>query len=251
MMFTIDERDGVRERLLKLAEADPCVIAGAITGSYVARRSDEWSDIDLAFSIVGELEPPLEQWTELLYRDFGALHHWDLRSGSSVYRVFLLPGCLEVDISFTPSADFGPRGPNWHTVFGEAPEPVPSEPIPFDGLAGMAWHHVLHARACIERRKPWQAEYLISGVRDLVLALSCMRLGHTTAYAKGADLLPPDLTGPLDATLVRSLDDTELRRALSAAADALTVELERTAPSLAARLMPTLTELTEPSGSGS
>ncbi|CAN5697211.1 MAG: hypothetical protein ACR2G9_10490 [Gaiellaceae bacterium] len=28
-MLTIDERDGVRERLLRLAQTDPCVIAAA------------------------------------------------------------------------------------------------------------------------------------------------------------------------------------------------------------------------------
>ena len=250
-MFTIDERDGVRERLLRLAETDPCVIAAAITGSYAADDSDEWSDIDLAFSILGELAPALEQWAELLHGDFGALHHWDLQSGSSVYRVFLLPRCLEVDISFTPSGDFGPRGPSWRSVFGKAAEPIASEPTPFDSLAGMAWHHVLHARACIERGKPWQAEYLIGGIRDQVLALACSRLGHTTAYAKGADLLPPDLTAPLEGTLVRSLDEGELWRALAVAADAVAAELERAAPTLAARLRPTLTELTGPSGNGS
>jgi hypothetical protein len=29
--------------------------------------------------------------------EFGALHHWDLPWGSTVFRVFLLPGCLEVE----------------------------------------------------------------------------------------------------------------------------------------------------------
>jgi len=244
-MFTVEERDGVRKRLLKLAEENPSVTAAAITGSYVSGGSDEWSDIDLAFAISGELASALEQWTEHLYQDFGALHDWDLPLGSTIYRVFLLTGCLEVDIAFTPTADFGPRGPNWHSVFGETVELAPSAPLRFDDLAGMAWHHILHARVCIERGKPWQAEYLISGVRNQVLALACLRLGHTTAYAKGADLLPAELTAPLEATFVRSLDEAEMRRALAAAANALTAELELTEPALADRLRPTLAELSE------
>jgi predicted nucleotidyltransferase len=243
-VFAPEERDRVRQRLLALAEADDDVAAAAITGSHAAGLADEWSDIDLAFSIRSELPVALERWTEVLYEEFAALHHWDLPFGSTVYRVFLLPAWLEVDIAFTPVAEFGPRGPNWRTVFGDTVELSPSTPPHRDDLAGLAWHHVLHARVCIERGKLWQAEYLISGIRDEVLALACLRLGHTTAYAKGAHLLPRKLTAPLERTLVRSLDEAELRRALAAAACALGEELERTDHALANRLRPMLAELT-------
>jgi Nucleotidyltransferase domain len=243
-MFTVEERDRVRERLLELGEADPRVGAAAITGSYVTGESDDWSDIDLAFAIPGELAEALEAWTELVYREFTALHHWDLPFASSVYRVFLLPGWLELDIAFTPTADFSPRGPKWRTVFGQAGELTPSAPPRRDDLAGLGWHHVLHARACIERGKPWQAEWLINGIRAHVLALACLRRGYPTMYAKGADLLPAEVTAPLEATLVRSLAEAELRRALAAAAAALKAELDRSDSTLGARLGPMLTELT-------
>ncbi len=104
------------------ARVDPTVEGAAITGSHVAGGGDEWSDIDLAFAIRGELLPALSHWMRVLYQDFGALHHWDLPFASTIYRVSLLPGCLEVDIAFTPAADFGPRGPNWRTVFGATVE---------------------------------------------------------------------------------------------------------------------------------
>jgi hypothetical protein len=242
-VFTIEERDRVRQRLLELAEADPGVPGAAITGSYAAGGGDEWSDIDLAFAIDGELAAALERWTELLYRDLGALHHWDLPWGSSVYRVFLLPGCLEVDIAFTPAADFGPRGPNWRTVFGETVDVAPNVPPDPDNLAGLAWHHVLHARMCIERGQPWQAVWLIDGVRDHVIALACLRLGQPARFAKGADLLSEEVSKQLEATLVGSLAEAELRRALGSAAEALVAELERSDPELAGRLQPTFAEI--------
>ena len=242
-MFRGEDRDRVRERLIELAKADPRVTAAAITGSYVAGKVDQWSDIDLAFAFRGEMAPVLEHWTELLYESFGALHHWDLPFVSTIYRVFLLPGCLEVDIAFTPEADFGPRGPNWRTVFGDVVELPPGAPLRRDDLAGRAWHHVLHARACIERGKPWQAEYLISGIRDEILALACLRLGYATKYAKGADLLPQDLTVPVEATLVLSLEEAEMRRALAAAVAALAAELDRSDAALATRLRPMLREV--------
>jgi hypothetical protein len=247
-VFTIEQRDRVRQRLLDLARADDGIVAAAITGSGAAGGGDEWSDIDLAFAVGGELPAALQAWTDLLYREFGALHHWDLPSGSTVYRVFLLPDWLEVDIGFTPPADFGPRGPKWRAVFGATVDVAPPAPAARDDPAGLAWHHVLHARACIERRQPWQAEYWLSATRDQVLALACRRLGRPTGYAKGADLLPPELTAPLAATLIRSLDDTELRRALAVTALALAAELDRADPALAARLHPLLADIAVPAG---
>ncbi len=231
-MFVVEERDRVQERLLTLAGSDPAIVGAAVTGSLAAGEGDRWSDLDLAFAVDGDLDASLEQWTRRLYDDFAALHHWDLPSGTSIYRVFLLPDWLEVDLAFTPAADFGPRGPKWRTVFGSPGQPKPTSVPDYNTLAGMAWHHALHARVSIERRKWLQAEYWISAVRDQTIALACLRLGYPVHYAKGAHLLPDELTAPLAATLVRSLDKAELFRALDAATAALAHELKRTNPSL-------------------
>ncbi len=107
----------------------------------------------------------------------------------------------------------------------------------------MAWHDVLAAHKYLSRGKVWQAEHWISSLRDQVLALMCLRLGHETYYAKGAHLLPAALTKPLEAALVGSLDAPELRRALNAAAAAFTSELSLSAPALAERFSPQLAKL--------
>jgi hypothetical protein len=247
-MFTTERRDQVRERLLELAADDPDVVAAAITGSNAVGASDEWSDVDVAFGIRGELGPALERWTRTFYDELGALHHWDLPWGSTIYRVFLLPETLQVDIAFIPEADFGPGGPNWQTVFGETVEPPKRPPMDRDALVGWAWTMCLSARASIERGRPWQAEHMISGIRNHVIALACLREGLPTSYGKGADRLPAELTVPLEAALVRSLDEAELRRALAAAVGALAQELERTDADLAARLRPTIDEVRARSG---
>ncbi len=240
-MFTEAERDGVRDRLLALATADPAITGAAFTGSHATGEADRWSDIDLVLAVDGPLDAVLGAWTDRLYADFAAVHHWDLRSGAAVYRVFLLPGWLEVDLGFTPAADFGPRGPRWRLVFGDA---VPARDAPAgDDLAGLAWHHAWHARVCIARGRWWQAEHWISGVRDHVIAMACRRLGLPSAYGKGAHLLPDDVTVPLAEALVRGLDGPELRRALAAAVAALSAELSRADPELATRLNPMLADL--------
>lgn len=244
-MFTVEERAAVLRRLLELAAVDDAIPAAAITGSCALDASDGWSDIDLALAVTGELSAAMARWTETLYREFGALHHWDLPSGPSIYRVFLLADWLEIDVAFTLAEQFGPRGPQWRMAFGAAvPESVAAaDPTRRAELVGMAWHHVLHARVCIERGKPWQAEWLIANLRAHVLALACLRLGHVTRFAKGADLLPHDVTAPLEATLVRSLAEAELRRALRAGADALATELDLTDPAFGRRLRPMLAEI--------
>jgi hypothetical protein len=114
-------------------------------------------------------------------------------------------------------------------------------------FTGLVRHHALHARICIERGRWWQAEHWISAMRDHVITLACLRLGYPAYYAKGAHLLPDDLTAPLAATLVRAPEEAELRRALAATIDVVTGELERSDPALATRLQPMFAEL---AGSG-
>ena len=247
-MFTIEQRDYMRDRVLSLARSDPRVTAGACTGSTAVGTEDEWSDIDVYFGIADGINPEtvLQDWTEVFGREFGALDHFDLRSGSAIYRVFLLPGGLEADVAVTPQQEFGARGPRFRTLFG-SPRPLPAASQPAAPyLIGLGWHHVLHARACIERGKPWQAEYWISGIRDHALALACLRLGEDAIYGRGVDRLPTAVTGPLAEALVRSLDESELRRALAAATACLIGELTEWDPELCARLKPTLKEFGAP-----
>jgi hypothetical protein len=248
-MFTPARRAAVRDRVVELARGDPRVTAGALTGSAAGDAADTWSDIDLAFAVADTSAPAtvLDDWTEIFRRDLGALHDWDLPAGASLYRVFLLPDGLELDIGVTPQGEFGPRGPRFQPLFG-TPGPVRSSPLPDSrSLIGMAWHHVLHARACIERDKPWQAEYWISALRDHTLALACLRLGEPAIYGRGLDRLPSTVTQPIETALVRSLEPDELRRALAAATTRLIPELDTWDPTLSAHLAPLLREFGAPS----
>jgi hypothetical protein len=237
-VFTSGHRDAVRRQLLGLAEQDPRITGAAVTGSAADGREDRWSDVDLFFGVADHvaLDAVVSDWSGYLYGELGALHHFDLKVPAAVYRAFLLPSCLEVDIGFTPAGQFGPVGPHFRAVFGEVVHTSPA-PVPDPGhLIGLAWHHVLHARSCIERHQPWQAEYWISGIRDQTLALACLRLGEPAHYAKGADALPVAITGELEDALVRSLGLEELRRALRVAATRLLLELYATDAVQAQRL---------------
>lgn len=225
-MFTAEERERVRAAVTRFAEDDPAVLAAAHTGSYAVGGPDTHSDIDIALAVAGDLSVVMDAWTRWLEDVHGALHHWDLASGSAVIRVFLLPGGLEADIAFVPVDDFGPHGPQFRLVFGEAHTKRTPAKADRTQLVGLAWHHVLHVRACIARGHLWQAEHWTAALRDKIIALACLRLGIRTDNAKGAHLLPHGATRLLAATLVRELTAEELARALSASVAALVAELE-------------------------
>lgn len=247
-MFTVEHRDQVRDRVLELARSDPRVTAGALTGSTARGAQDTWSDIDVAFGIADGFIPDavLQDWTAVLDREYSVLDYFDLHSGASVYRAFLLSDGLEVDVAVTPGQEFGARGPAFRALFGPTHRREAAAQPAAGYLIGLGWHHVLHGRSCIERGKPWQAEYWISGIRDHALALACIRLGEDAVYGRGVDRLPTAVTGPFAEALVRSLDEPELRRALAAATACLIGELETGHPLLCARLRPLLKEFGAP-----
>lgn len=231
--------------LLARAQHDPRITAAAHTGSAARDAEDRWSDIDLYFGVtdLGALEPALADWTSFLYSELGAVHHFDLHDGPAIYRAFLLDDLLEVDLGFTPAATFGPRGPGaFQMVFGD-PLPRRQEPADLRRLIGFAWHHVLHAHLCIRRGAAWQAEHWISGLRESTLGLACARLGHEGTFARGADRLPDEVTAPIRAALVRSLDPDELLRALAAGTRAFLGELHLVDSRLTQSLEGSLTDL--------
>jgi hypothetical protein len=245
-VFSVDDRDRVRDRVLEMAETDQRVVAGAVVGGLADGGGDRWSDLDLTFAVADEtpVSDVLEDWTRTMAAEFDAAHLFDLPAGASIYRVFLLPGCLQVDLSFTPASSFGARGPRFTLLFGDAVE-LPQAPAPSASeLFGLGVHHAVRARFCIERGRPWQAEYWISGVRDQALALACHRRGLATAYGRSFDDLPPEVLAPFDDALVRSLQPAELRRALASAVSGLLRE-STDAAELAMRVEARLRELTD------
>jgi hypothetical protein len=246
-MFTPAERERLRSELIELARADHRISGGAITGSAAIGQEDRWSDIDLAFGVreASEIAGTLADFSERMYRDHHALHHLDVASEAWIYRVFLLPSTLQVDLAFAPEAEFGARAPTFRLAFGTATEKPPASPSPAELLIGLAWLYALHARSSIARGKPWQAEHMISGMRDQVLALACRRHDLPSREARGIDRLPQEVKVPLESALVRSLDSGELARAFSAATAALISEVRFADQALAGRLEPILRDLVE------
>jgi hypothetical protein len=243
-MFSTDDRDRIRNRVLELAASDARVVAGAVVGSLAHGEGDRWSDLDLTFAVADDqpLLDVLEDWTRTLTQEFDAAHLFDVQSGPSIYRVFLLRGCLQFDLSFTPESKFGATGPKFQLLFGSAVDKPFAAPPSAHELFGYAVHHALRARFCIERGRYWLAEYWVSATRDYALNLACLRRGLPTSYGRGFDQLPPDARDRFKAALVASLERDELLRALGCAVEGLLREGDQV-PELAANVEPRLREL--------
>ena len=235
-MFTVEQRDALRERVLGLARDDERVVAGALVGSLAVDAGDRFSDLDLTFGIAAEVRVAevLEDWTRTLAGELDAVRLADLERGPTIYRVFLLPDALQLDLSMTPAARFRPAGPRFRLLFGETaadgPEP-PTPPVPGDmfiatpavaeDILGWGVIYALHAPACIERGRLWQAEHYIGAVRDHALSLACLRQGLTPAQACAYDDLPAETLDRLGESHVGALEPGALRAALAASVLAL------------------------------
>jgi len=230
-VFTVEQRDTLREWVLRLAEEDERIIAGAVVGSLaVEGGGDRLSDLDLTFAVadhaaVGDV---LDDWAARLADGLAAVHLVDLERGSTTYRVFLLPDALHFDLSLTPAADFRPAGPRFRLLFGETAggETVARAPQAED-LFGWGVIYAMHARACIERGRALQAEHYVGAVRDHALSLACFRHGLPAVQARGYDDLPAEVRARFDGARVASLEPAALRAALTTAVGELVREGEQ------------------------
>jgi hypothetical protein len=227
-VFTVEERNRVRERVLELARADPRVVAGAEVGSLALGGGDRWSDLDLSFGISDGVEPAevLDDWTTDLAEGFDAVVLFDLVADPAVYRVFLLPDYLQLDVSVAPASRFRATSPRFKLLFGNANEPEHISLPSRDYTLGWAVLWVRHARICIERQQWWQTEYCITQIRYLGMQLSCLRHDLPASFGRGLDHLPVEDRDAFEGAIVRSLDPDELLRALTVAKEGLSRECE-------------------------
>jgi hypothetical protein len=223
-VFTVEQRDALRERVLRLAEEDERAVAGAAVGSLALDEGDRFSDLDLTFGIANDVRiaDVLDDWTRTLRDELDAVRLVDLGRDATTYRVFLLPDALQFDLSMTPAAQFRPAGPRFRLLFGETAGNMElAAPPAAADLFGWGVVYALHGRSCIERGRVWQAEHYVGAVRDHALSLACLREGLPAVQARGYDDVSAVSHTRFENTHVGSVEPTALRKALAAAVLAL------------------------------
>jgi hypothetical protein len=256
ILFAPSDRDATLARVLELLEADPRIEAALITGSLAAEAADRWSDIDVSALVADaqDCEGVSDDWIARLYRELPVAHHYRTAFGATIVPGFLLENGLEVDLAFTPAAEFTVWAPvrvafdRTGTARRAAESPVTWSPTPdWPGEAGFAWHDVLHACVAANREKPWQALFYLQRVRTRTLGLASERHGWDADEFARVDELPAPERDPLLASLVTALEPAPLLRAIEVATRAFLDELRRGDHALADRLEPPLLTFVEAS----
>ena len=224
-IFTPEERECLRAELVSAARNDPNISGAAHTGSAASSRLDRWSDIDFALCVKSSYEQVVAEWTDRLCQRHGAVAHVDVMRGATLFRVFLLENTLQVDIAFWRAEEFGAIGPNFQLIFGEPNPPQPSPQQNAHPLIGMAWLYALHVRSSLARGRLLQAEYMLSGMRNHVFELACLRCGVIAHQGRGLDDLPPAERDVAAACIPQSLEPAVLKRAFQKTMEMLINEI--------------------------
>jgi len=229
-VFTVEQRDALRERVLRLAHEDERVVAAAAVGSLAVDGGDRFSDLDLTFGIAEQarVADVLADWTQTLIDELAAVQLAELHRGPTTYRVFLLPALLQLDLSMTPAAQFRAAGPRFRLLFGEtaaggSEAPAPSvagdlfisTPTVAEDIFGWGVIYAIYARTCIERGRVWQAEHYVGAVRDHALSLACLRQGLPAVQARGYDDLSSETLARFHDAHVGTVEPGALRAALA------------------------------------
>jgi hypothetical protein len=216
-MFSTENRQQLTDALVAQARLDERIVAAAFVGSS-ASGGDRWSDLDLTFGVDEDatIADVLSDWTTRMVDDFEAVVLFDLPVQRTIYRVFLLPGALQVDLSFAPASEFGPLGPRFELIFGRAHARQWISAAPPTQTFGLAVHHVVRAHICIERGRLWQAEYWQHQSRDLALTLACHKHGVEPRNGRGFDVLPASIHERFASCFVDTLSAEALIPALAA-----------------------------------
>jgi hypothetical protein len=230
-IFTPDERERLRDELVSAAQQDANLCGAAHTGSAALSLLDRWSDIDLALCLKATASPTalydqvIAEWTTRLYQRHDAVAHMDVMRGTTLFRVFLLKNTLQVDVAFWRAEDFGATGPNFRLIFGQTKPPRPEAQSNPQALIGMAWLYALHVRSSLARGRVLQAEYMLSGMRNYVFELACLRCGVIAKQGRGLDDLSAVERDAVARCIPRSLDPDELKRSFQITIDLLVREI--------------------------
>lgn len=177
-MFTERYRDKIRAAIIACVENDDDIVSAAVIGSYARKEVDEYSDIDLTFGLHEsvDVDQVLHRYRQHMQEAHEGAFLFELKQGHTVYLVFLLPGCLQVDLSFAPQSAFGPKQYPFELLFGyDTGEKQITPPEPVREKFGLMIHHILRAKICKERNKIEEANDWLTKARKYFWKLNANR----------------------------------------------------------------------------
>lgn len=237
-MFTVEQRDRIRDELIAFARVDNQLVGAALVGSSATGLQDALSDIDIALRIAPGIAAAgvIDRWTQHITETYEVVHTLDVFRGETLYRVHLTRDSLQIDISYWSFDEFLAVGDRFKLLFGDMPPAIPAATPNVCQIIGNAWLYALHVRSGIARDELWHAQSILDDLRDFVLALACVRHEVHAHQLRGVDSLPADLLGRFADARSATLEKHELRRSLKVHLKLLLGEVSAVDNDLAARL---------------
>ena len=217
MNYSIEDRKAIQDFLIEKARSDPRISDAALVGSESVGKNDRWSDIDLTFGVSEniDLKELMTDWSAVLEKKFQTEQLFDLVYEQSVYRVFMTPECLQIDLSFTPTSYFGAITENFKLIFGKEKERAIKKLPEVRTIYGYFVLYALKTRTALERGRYWQALGFLNAGREQLLKLACSKYDLNPFDGRGYDDLPDRLKAELAEGLVPELNAHFLMNALS------------------------------------
>jgi predicted nucleotidyltransferase len=254
-VFDVVAREALRTRLVLRAQDDGQIAGAALLGSAARGEEDRWSDIDLALRLVPGAAPELvaDAWIDVVAETELVVDHLDVHASGALYRVLLLGSTLQVDLSFWPYDSALAAGAPVEVLFGEVPvtsvEPAHADDQSMTAVR-MGWLYALHARSALRRGRVWQALWMLEAIRDVVVGLSCRRLGLPGGEGRGVDRLPAELLAGLARSLTGDVEVQSVWAGFEALVGLLLAEAERQGLPVSSDLARVLTRLADHDANG-
>lgn len=117
------------------------------------------------------------------------------------------------------------------------------ELVEADRGIGLAWLYALHARSSLCRKKVWQAEYMIRGMRDYTFGLARLRSNEKPGSPLYPELIAEEIDAFFRNTRLRAFNLEESHRAFRLLIERLNGEVSLTGVPQAGRLQETISAL--------
>lgn len=227
-MYSIQDRNYVQNLIIELSKNDTRITDCAIVGSESVGENDKFSDIDLTFGVKNDINISqiLNEWNDLMSERFDANVLFDLPYEESIYRVYLLPNALQVDLSFTPHKNFGAITTRFKLLFGQSSEREQKRPPELPNVFGYCVLYALKSRCSTERKKYRQSFHYLNELRNNLMILKCLTLKTNPFDGRSYDELPISFLNKIKRTLAKDVKQSDLNNSLKNLTTILTEEAE-------------------------
>ena len=240
-IFTPESRARTLEILTRaLSEQEETIAAGLLVGSGATGFRDRWSDIDVAVVVSDGTNPVQvgEDWSDSLSRLLPVRGVSSRVRGELALVSCALEDHLHIDMTFRSRSNLA-GVTSWSVMFDHtgqietsllaAGTAVDLEEArqSFRHRLDTIWHFVAHGAVSIHRGDLWRAMHYVDEVRKRAFEMEGVASGCGTHHSAELYQLPADRLAIFEGSLVGSVRQEEISRALRIATDCFFKASER------------------------